>query len=91
MILLFMFSALLVVKYSSNIMQSANIHIIKILNKTCRWLIKILDLICTFSKCFQFFFFFFFLNFFPCKAANTSMRSLENLEVTSSLFNVLHP
>ena len=35
--------------------------------------------------------FFFFLNFFPCKAANTSMRSLENLEVTSSLFNVLHP
>lgn len=62
MILLYMFCALLVVKYSSNIMQSANIHIIKILNKTCRWLIKILDLICTFSKCFQFFF---FLNFFP--------------------------
>lgn len=42
-----------------SIMQSVNIHVIKIVNKTCRCFIKILDLICTFSKLF-----FFFLNFF---------------------------
>lgn len=42
-------------------------------------------------KMFSILLFLFFLNLFPCKAANTSMRSLENLEVTSSLFNVLHP
>lgn len=63
-----MFCALFVVKFSANIMQSVNIHIIKIFNKTCRWLIKILDLICTFSKHFSFSFTFFrffsFLNFF---------------------------
>lgn len=68
MIILYMFCALFVVKFSANIMQSVNIHIIKIFNKTCRWLIKILDLICTFSKHFSFSFTFFrffsFLNFF---------------------------
>lgn len=60
----------LCIKYSANIMQSVNIHIIKIFNKTCRWLIKILDLICTFSKLFSFkFFLIFFLTlfFFPVK------------------------
>lgn len=75
MIILYMFCALFVVRYSANIMQSVNIHIIKIFNKTCRWLIKILNLICTFSKLFDFFFYFsFFLNFFfsPRKTANTS-------------------
>lgn len=58
MTILYMFCASLLVKYSVNIMQSVNIHIIKIVNKTCRCFIKILDLICTFSKLF-----FFFLNF----------------------------
>lgn len=39
-----------------------------------------------------FYFSFFLIVFiFPCKTANTSRRSLGNLEVTSSLFNVLHP
>lgn len=87
MIILYMFCALFVVRYSANIMQSVNIHIIKIFNKTCRWLIKILNLICTFSKLFDFFsiFLFFFFEFFfsPRKTANTSMRSLGDLEVTS--------
>lgn len=52
MTILYMFCALLVVKYSATIMQSVNIHVIKIFNKTCRWLIKISDLICTFPKLF---------------------------------------
>lgn len=49
--------------YSVNIMQSVNIHVIKIVNKTCRCFIKILDLICTFSKLF---FFFLIFSFFIC-------------------------
>lgn len=58
MSILYMFCASFLIKYSVSIMQSVNIHIIKIVNKTCRCFIKILDLICTFSKLF-----FFFLNF----------------------------
>lgn len=49
--------------YSVNIMQSVNIHVIKIVNKTCRCFIKILDLVCTFSKLF---FFFLIFSFFIC-------------------------
>lgn len=63
MIILYMFCALFVAKYSANIMQSVNIHIIKIFNKTCKWLIKILNLICTFSKLLNFFSIFLFLFF----------------------------
>lgn len=40
---------------------------------------------------FSVFLFFSFFFFSPCKTENSSMRSLGNLEVTSSLFNVLHP
>lgn len=58
MTILYMFCALFLMKYSVSIMQSVNIHVIKIVNKTCRCFIKILDLIRTFSKLF-----FFFLNF----------------------------
>lgn len=75
MIILYMFCALFLVKYSANIMQSVNIHIIKIFNKTCRWLIKILNLICTVSKCFSFEFFCFsfpFFSFFPTVKQKTA-------------------
>lgn len=44
-----------------------------------------------FMLMFSVFLFLNFIYFFPCKTANTSRRSLGNLEVTSSLFNVLHP
>lgn len=57
-ILYMVFCASFLIKYSVSIMQSVNIHVIKIVNKTCRCFIKILDLICTFSKLV-----FFFLNF----------------------------
>lgn len=61
MTILYMFYALFLVKYS-NIMQRVIIHIIKIVNKTCRCVIKILDLICTFFKtCFFFLKFFLFV------------------------------
>lgn len=90
MTILYMFCASFLIKYSVNIMQSVNIHVIKIVNKTCRCFIKILDLICTFSKLFFFFLIFFFFLcllksfiFFSCKAANTSERSHETWEVTS--------
>lgn len=87
------------IKYSVSIMQSVNIHVIKIVNKTCRCFIKILDLICTFSKLFFFFLSFFsffylsfkiFYSFFfpPCKAANTSERSRGNKGATSSPLGV---
>lgn len=65
MIILYMFCASSGVKYSARIMQSVNIHIIKIFNKTCRWLIKILDLICTFAKLFFLVFLFFFFLLSP--------------------------
>lgn len=89
------------IKYSVSIMQSVNIHIIKIVNKTCRCFIKILDLICTFSKLFFFFLSFFpfficllksLIHFFfpPCKAANTSERSRGNKGATSSPLGVLN-
>lgn len=94
MIILYMWCALFVVKYFVTSMQSVNIHITKIFNKTCRWLFKILGLICTFSKLFSFYFLFIFkMSFFFlfCKTADTSMRILRNLEVTSFLYNVLHP
>lgn len=93
-----MFCASLLIKYSVSIMRSVNITFIKIVTKTCRCFIKILDLICTFSKLFFFFlnfsFFFIcllksFIHFFPPhKAANTSERSRGNQGVTSSPFGV---
>lgn len=95
MIVLYTFCASLMVKYSATIMQSVNIHIIKIFNKTCRRVIKILGLICTCSKRFPVAFSISLFSLFlaPCETetAYSLMRSLKNLEVTSSLIPVLQP
>lgn len=90
MTILYMFCASFMVKYSATTMQSVNIHIIKIFNKTCRWVIKILGLICTFSKLFfsvlSVFYFSLFLSPTPAKqrtAPRKVLKARESLSLSS--------
>lgn len=83
MTILYMCCASFMVKYSATTMQSVNIHIIKIFNKTCRWVIKILGLICTFSKLFfvlSVFYFSLFLPPIPAKQRTAPWKVLKARE-----------